>query len=145
MLLYFDLIFVNIAAGEARHNFVAGYVALAGRLLTNIILIPRIGYLGAAWAALAANVSFAILATLKVCRTFPKARILQAALGAAAAAGVMMAVFWAVPGPVLPRTLFGLLSYVIALCLAGSITGEHLRLALQLVRIRPAAVGNAQP
>ncbi len=145
MFLYFYLMFVNIAAGEARHNFLAGCAALAGGLLTNMILIPRIGYLGAAWAALAANLSFAVLATSKVCRIFPRARILQAVLRAAAAAGVMAAVFWGAPGPVLLRTLLGLLSYAAALVLGGSITGEDLRIALQLVRIRPAAVGNAQP
>jgi O-antigen/teichoic acid export membrane protein len=75
MYLYFYLIFVNVSAGHANYNFVSGIVAVVSGLIGNAVLLPRMGYIGTAWAALLANAAFALLCCVQAARLFRQARI----------------------------------------------------------------------
>ena len=135
MFLYFYLLFANIASGHPEQNLWAGCVALAAGLLTNALLVPRIGYLGAAWAALIANSSFALLAAWKLCRLFRGARIPETILRFAAAGALMTAAFLYIPGPVWMRVPAGLFAYAITLVIMGMLSGNEISLALRLFSV----------
>jgi O-antigen/teichoic acid export membrane protein len=132
IFVYFYLVFVNIAAGHAKHNLLSGCLALVAGLLANALLVPRIGYLGAAWAALAANSTFALLATWKVSSLFPEASIPPAMFRFTAAGALMTVVFIYMPNAVWIRFVVGLLVYTITLAVLGALNRNDYSLALRL-------------
>jgi hypothetical protein len=101
-------------------------------LLANALLVPRIGYLGAAWAALAANSTFALLATWKVSSLFPEASIPPAMFRFTAAGALMTVVFIYMPNAVWIRFVVGLLVYTITLAVLGALNRNDYSLALRL-------------
>jgi len=141
IFLYFYLVFVNIAAGHARHNLFAGVAALAAGLIANTLLIPRIGYLGAAWSALIANSSFALLATWKVCRLFQNAS-LPPMLLRLLIAGALMSVPVFLSIPLRAQLGLGMIVYVIVLLALGALDGEDWSLALRLIQTRVQPLAN---
>jgi O-antigen/teichoic acid export membrane protein len=134
VFLYFFLIFVNIAGGDAKYNLLAGIAAIVGGIITNLILIPRIGYVGAAWAALVANASFAFLAAWKVCDAFPEARIPGIFAKMFVAGLVMLGVSLVVPGSAPLRLISALFAYGMAVLTLRSITGEDMSLFARILR-----------
>src|SRR5216684_4214073 len=135
MFLCFYLLFVNVATWHAKHNLLSGCAALIAGLLANVLLVPRIGYLGAAWAALIANSSFALLVTWRVSRLFHGARIPQTILRFAAAGALMTAAFLYIPGPVWMRVPVNLFAYAITLVIMGMLSGNEISLALRLFSV----------
>lgn len=89
MFLYFFFMSVNVAMGFARFNMWTGFASLIVSFVTNVLLIPRFGYIGAAWAALLANSTFAALAVWKVTGTFPEIKMADMS-GRIALSGAMM-------------------------------------------------------
>jgi len=136
IFVYFYLMFVNVAAGYAKANLLAGSVALVVGLLANVTLVPRIGYVGAAWSALAANSCFAILATWKVCTLFANARI-PGMLAKLLVAGLLMgAVGLYAPVSLSVQLGLGLLVYVVALLLSRAIGPEDFSLLARMLQAR---------
>jgi O-antigen/teichoic acid export membrane protein len=141
MFVYYYLIFVNVASGKAAYNLIAGCLALVAGLITNMILIPRIGYTGAAWAALAANACFALIASWKVSRTFPNAGIQKLLLKMSVVTLGMAGPIWLMPAALPIRVAAGCLSYAGVVVLLRGITQEEVRFALRIVQLRPAVEG----
>lgn len=139
MFLYFYLSFVNIASGHAKYNLLAGCTALFAGLIANAVLVPRLGYIGVAWAALLANSSFALLATWKVCSNFKSANLPPMLLRFASAGAVMVAIFLLVPTSVAMQLGLGLSMYLATLVLFGSLSGSDLSLAIQFIQVRPGS------
>jgi O-antigen/teichoic acid export membrane protein len=136
MFMYFYLVFVNIAAGHAMHNLLAGCLALLVGLVANALLVPRIGYLGAAWSALAANTAFAVLATWKVCNLFKSASLPTLLIRLIAAGSAMVAAFFLIPASLSLQVLLGLLIYLTALIAFGTVGFSDLSLAMRLLALR---------
>jgi O-antigen/teichoic acid export membrane protein len=132
IFVYFYLVFVNIAAGYAKFNLLAGCAALIVGLVANVFLVPRIGYLGAAWAALLANSTFALLALWKVCQLFGGARLLPATFRFAAAGALMGATFAYSGGNVWVELALGLLVYAASLAILGVLSRGDISLVLRL-------------
>jgi O-antigen/teichoic acid export membrane protein len=141
IFVYFYLVFVNIAAGHARYNLLAGFVALIAGLGCNAILVPRIGYLGAAWSALAANATFALLATWNVCRLFPNASLPAVLLRLITAGCAMMTVIFFAPASPPVQLLLGLVAYFIVLVALGTLGAGDLSLAIRLMGSRTLPQG----
>jgi len=141
IFLYFYLVFVNIATGHAKHNLWAGCLALAAGLAANVVLIPRVGFIGAAWAALIANTTFALLATWKVCAIFRNAS-LPAMLFRLICAGATMAAFFFLLPVSLPVQLgLGLAAYIILLIALGAIGARDFSLLVRLLQLRALPQG----
>jgi O-antigen/teichoic acid export membrane protein len=136
IFLYFYLTFVNIAAGHAKFNLFAGCAALATGLVANTLLVPRIGYLGAAWAALLANSAFALLTIWKVCGLFPQAGIARMLLRSLVAGMAMVAAFVFVPASVPVQLCAGLVLYAATLVVLGTLGSSDLGLAIRLLQFR---------
>jgi O-antigen/teichoic acid export membrane protein len=132
IFLYFYLMFVNVAVGRAKANLFAACVALAAGLTANVLLVPRIGYLGAAWSALIANSSFAVLATWKVCTVFRQASIPPMLLKLFASGVVMVAVGSYGSTYILIQFGLGLLAYGVVLVATGALRTEDLSLVLRM-------------
>jgi O-antigen/teichoic acid export membrane protein len=132
IFLYFYLMFVNIASGHAKHNLLAGCIALVVGLLANAILVPRVGYLGAAWSALIANTSFALLAFWKVSRVFQNASLPSMLLRSIVAGAFMVVVFFFLPVPASVQLVSGLFAYLVALVILGSLRSSDISLAFRL-------------
>lgn len=132
IFLYFYLMFVNIASGHAKHNLLAGCIALVVGLLANAILVPRVGYLGAAWSALIANTSFALLAFWKVSRVFQNASLPSMLLRSIVAGAFMVVVFSFLPVPASVQLVSGLFAYLVALVILGSLRSSDISLAFRL-------------
>jgi O-antigen/teichoic acid export membrane protein len=143
IFLFFFLMFVNVAAGHAKANLLSACAALIAGLIVNVILVPRIGYLGTAWAALIANSSFAVLATWRVCTLFREASIPPMLLKLFIAGGLMVAVGSLVPASILIQFGLGLLVFVTALIVTGSLGTDDLSLVLRMfqARIQPQTEG----
>jgi O-antigen/teichoic acid export membrane protein len=144
MFMYFYLTFVNIAAGHAKYNLLAGGITLIAGLTANSLLVPRVGYMGAAWSALVANSTFALLATWKVCTLYRNANIPSMLLRLGTAAALMMATFFLTSASLSIQLLFGLLVYAIVLIALGTLGADDVSLALRLLerRIQPQAQGS---
>ena len=132
IFLYFYLMFVNIASGHARHNLLAGCIALVAGLLANVILVPRVGYLGAAWSALIANTAFALLAFWKVCRVFQNASLPAMLLRSIVAGAFMVVLFFFLPVPTSVQLVSGLVAYLVMLVVLGSLRSSDISLAFRL-------------
>jgi O-antigen/teichoic acid export membrane protein len=132
IFLYFYLMFVNVAVGHAKANLFSACVALAAGLVANVILVPRIGYLGAAWSALIANSSFAALATWRVCTLFRRASIPPMLLKLFVAGGLMAVVGWYISTSILAQCGLGLLAYAVVLIATGALRTEDLSLVLRM-------------
>lgn len=137
IFLYFFLVFVNIVAGHAMHNLYAGCLALLAGLVANAMLVPRIGYLGAAWSALAANTTFALLATWKVSQLFRSASLPGMLIRLVLAGGAMVAAFLLIPASLAVQCLLGLLIYTVVLVALGTLGASDLSLAMRLLALRP--------
>ncbi len=140
MFLYFYLIYVNVAAGHASFNLLAGCAALGTGLIANTVLVPRLGFIGAAWAALVANSSFALLAAWKLCVLFRKASIAPMLVKMFAAGGLMLIVGLCTPATAKLQFSLALLVYVGVLTMAGVLDGDDLSLFIRLfhIRLRPS-------
>jgi len=136
IFLYFYLVFVNIIAGHAAYNLFAGCMALVVGLIANTLLVPRIGYLGAAWSALSANSAFAMLAAWKVSRLFQNSALPGMFSRVLTAGGCMMAMFLLLPAPVPLQWLLGLAVYFVALVVLGSLGSADLSLMIRLLQFR---------
>jgi O-antigen/teichoic acid export membrane protein len=132
IFLYFYLMFVNIASGHARHNLLAGCIALVAGLLANAVLVPRVGYIGVAWSALIANTSFALLAFWKVCRVFQNASLASMLLKSIVAGAFMVGLFFFLPMPASVQLVSGLVAYLLVLVILGSLRGADISLAFRL-------------
>jgi O-antigen/teichoic acid export membrane protein len=136
MSLYFYLMYANISAGHARSNFVGGCLALVTGLMANVVLIPRFGYLGAAWAALIANCSFALFSAWKVSSLFRGASIPSTMLKVFAAGILMITVGLYVPASLGVRFGLGVVVYTVALVLSGIIKQEDLALLIRIAHMQ---------
>jgi O-antigen/teichoic acid export membrane protein len=132
IFLYFYLMFVNIASGHAKHNLLAGCVALVAGLFANAILVPRVGYLGAAWSALIANTSFALLSFWKVCRVFQNASLPLMLLRSTVAGAFMVVLFFFLPVRASVQLVSGLVAYLVVLVVLGSLRSSDISLAFRL-------------
>lgn len=134
--LCFYLMFANISGGQARYNFLAGCLALTTGFIANTVLIPRLGYLGAAWAAIIANCSFAMVAVWRVSSLFRGARIPSLIIRILSAGVLMVTVGLYVPLPLGVRFGLGLVIYIVLLVLSGIINGEDFALLVRIVQVR---------
>lgn len=132
IFMYFYLMFVNIASGHAKHNLLAGCVALVAGLLANAVLVPRVGYLGAAWSALIANTSFALLSFWKVCSVFQNASLPSMLLRSMVAGAFMVVMFFFLPVSASFQLASGLVAYLVVLVVLGSLRGADISLAFRL-------------
>ncbi|HET9698626.1 MAG TPA: flippase [Terriglobales bacterium] len=117
MFLYFFLIWVNVAAGHASHNMYAAIGALIMGLVVNILLLPRIGFMGAAWAALLSNIAFAIVCTIKTSQLFRQARVPQLLLQFCASGIVTGAALLYLPFSSIARVAVAIGVYALSLVL----------------------------
>jgi O-antigen/teichoic acid export membrane protein len=136
IFLYFYLVFVNIAAGHARQNLLAGCAALVAGLIANAMLVPRIGYLGAAWAALIANSSFALLATWNVCRVFRNANLPTMLARLTIAGALMVASRLVTPNSPALQLASGLFVYVTMLIALRMLDGDDWSLAMRILQFQ---------
>jgi O-antigen/teichoic acid export membrane protein len=136
MFLYFYLIFVNVAMGHAQYNMLAGCAALFAGLAANAVLVPKLGYIGAAWSALIANSSFALLATWKICTAFRKASIPPMLLKLFAAGILMVIAGLYSPAPMTIQFSLGLLAYVTVLISLGALSGEDVSLVVRMFQFK---------
>lgn len=138
MFLYFFLIWVNIAAGHASHNVYGGIGALVTGLIVNMLLLPRVGYIGAAWAALLANSAFAVICTFKTARLFRHARV-PSLLFQLFATGIFTAaaLYYAPFSPVV-RSALAIGTYVLSMFVLRVITRDDVSLAMRTIRLRAA-------
>ena len=132
IFLYFYLMFVNIASGNAKHNLLAGCVALVAGLVANAVLVPRVGYLGAAWSALIANTTFALLAFWKVCTVFHNASLPSMLLRSMVAGAFMVVSFFLLPMPASVQLVSGVVAYLVVLVILGSLRSSDISLAFRL-------------
>jgi len=132
IFLYFYFMFVNIAAGHAKYNLFAGCAALVAGLVANAVLVPRIGYLGAAWAALIANTSFALLAFWRVSSVFQNASLPTILLRSSTAGTFMVLAFLFLPGGPIIQLASGLVFYLVVLVALGSLRSSDVSLAFRL-------------
>jgi O-antigen/teichoic acid export membrane protein len=139
VFLYFFLVFANIATGHAVYNLISGGAALVVGLLVNVALVPRIGYLGAAWAALAANSTFALLVTLRVCSIFREARVPVTFLRVGAAGACVVATFVWLPAPSSIKVVSGLSVYAVILVAMRALGMGDWSLAMRLFTLKGQA------
>jgi O-antigen/teichoic acid export membrane protein len=141
IFLYFYLVFVNVATGHAKRNLVAACATLIVGLAANAVLVPRIGFIGAAWSALLANSTFAVLATWNVCRAFPGVGLPSILLRLLTAGGLFMVVIALVPASPIVRFLLGLLVYFAALVGLRILSADDVSLATRVAQLH----GQPQP
>jgi O-antigen/teichoic acid export membrane protein len=135
--LYFYFMYANISAGHARYNFIGGCLALVTGFVANVFLIPRFGYLGAAWAALVANCSFAMFSAWKVSSLFRGAGLPWIMLRVLTAGVLMLLIGLYVPAPLGLRFVLGVAVYIVVLAFAGIIKEEDLALLIRIAHLQP--------
>ncbi|MBA3916508.1 MAG: polysaccharide biosynthesis protein [Acidobacteriales bacterium] len=136
MFIYFYLMFVNVASGHARQNLFAGTIALVVGMSANALLVPRMGYIGAAWAALAANTSYALVATWRVCQSFRHARLPRTVLQVLAAGILMALAGFYLPLPIGFQFIAGMAVFLAALLVTGALSGDDLALMMRMIQMR---------
>jgi O-antigen/teichoic acid export membrane protein len=145
MFLYFFLIWVNIAAGHASHNVYGGIGALITGLILNVILLPRVGFIGAAWAALLANIAFAIICTYKTSALFMEARIPSLLLQLFATGTVTAWALHYSPFSAVVRAVVALGTYALCMVIFRVITRDDWAIAMRTLRFRSGKSDLAVP
>lgn len=130
--LFFGNLYGNgaLALGAQKSLLVlAGTLAMLN-VITNLIIIPRYSFLGAAWTTLGTEIASAFLAGWIVLRRVPRFLPAREHWQILCAGGVLVALLL-VPVPILPRGAAALLGYVVTLGAFGLLTPTHMK---QLIR-----------
>lgn len=130
---YFDLAF-HLAKKPQLLWFTRGPAAVLS-LAANLILIPRFGYVGAAWSVFASYLLLLVLTVLLSRRAFPLHFPFKPALKIAASTALMACVLMLIP---FPKTLLGLMAMVVlgaATYGAGLLAFDVLSLRTRLIAL----------
>jgi O-antigen/teichoic acid export membrane protein len=134
IFLYLVMMYVNVSVGMARYNMFAGIAALMFGLIANMLLIPKLGFVGAAWAALIANTAFAAIVVWKIISLCPDARMLVL-LAKLSFGGLVLGLLLKVgPWPLDVRVFVALLGYTVSTLALGNVNSSDLSLAVRLLR-----------
>jgi O-antigen/teichoic acid export membrane protein len=126
--------YVLIAAGRQRLLTVAFVAAVAFNVLANLALIPRFGYVGAAWVTVLSEVVLLVPFQAAAARAAPHVSILAEARYPVLATVLMAPVVWWLRDPLPPRaaTPAGAAVYPAALWALGGISAEQWHLLREL-------------
>lgn len=124
-----------LVTGLQRRMVVVSGAALVANIVLNLILIPRYGFMGAAWATLATEVvvigtGAAFLATVMEVRRPSLGRLPRIA-AAAAAVGLVLAAAQAAGVSIIPLLALGLVAYPVLLISLGASPLDEVRAVLR--------------
>lgn len=124
-----------LVTGLQRRMVVVSGAALVANIVLNLILIPRYGFMGAAWATLATEVvvigtGAAFLATVMEVRRPSLGRLPRIA-AAAAALGLVLAAAQAAGVSIIPLLALGLVAYPVLLISLGASPLDEVRAVLR--------------
>lgn len=119
--------YVLIAVGRQRFLTGAFLAAVAFNLSANLLLIPRFGYLGAAWTTVASELVLLVPFHVAVSRSVPGVSLPREGLAAVLAALLMAPPVWWLRDAVHPGAgiLVGLVVYPLALWSLGGIDAQQ--------------------
>jgi O-antigen/teichoic acid export membrane protein len=128
--------YVLIAAGKQRLLTFAFAAALVFNLLSNVILIPRFSYVGAAWVTVASEIVLLVPFRLAAARISHDVSLVQEARTPLLATLLMAPVVWWLRDAIHPLAAIpaGAAIYLLALWALGGIDASQRRLLLQFVR-----------
>jgi O-antigen/teichoic acid export membrane protein len=128
--------YVLIAAGKQRMLTGAFAAALVFNLVANLLLIPRFGYVGAAWVTVASEIVLLVPFRIAVARVTRGASLLREARTPFVATMLMAPVVWWLRDALHPLAAIpaGAAVYVLALWSLGGIDATQRRLLVQFVR-----------
>jgi len=119
--------YVLIAAGRQRLLTAAFFAALVFNVVANFVLIPRFGFVGAAWVTVLSEVVLLVPFARAVAKVAPGVSLVREARTPVLATLLMAPVVWWL-GP------FGALVYPVALWALGGIDPQQIRLLRQLAK-----------
>ena len=127
--------YVLIAAGRQRLLTGAFIAALVFNVAANLILIPRFGYVGAAWVTVASEVVLLVPFSRAAAKVAPSVSLLREARIPLLAILLMAPVVWWLRDAIHPLAAIaaGLLIYPTALWSLGGIDAQQIRLLRQLI------------
>lgn len=129
--------FLNACSKQTAQTVITG-VILALNIVMNIILIPKMGAVGAAWSALIANIMLGVLGYCIIPRIIklPHAEILKSMLRIAFSGFVMGVAVWfaSLYLHVLFSIVIGALVYIAMLFISRSVTKLEVRELVSLIR-----------
>ncbi len=143
LICYLPLSYANgltqyalIAAGRQRLLTGAFVAALVFNLAANLVLIPRFGYVGAAWVTVASEIVLLVPFRLAAMKVAPGVSLLREARAPLAATLLMAPVVWWLRDSLHPlaAAAAGAGVYTLALWSLGGIDQAQQRLMAQLVR-----------
>lgn len=128
--------YVLIAAGKQRMLTGAFAVALVFNLIANLALIPRFGYIGAAWVTVASEVVLLVPFQMAVARISRDVSLVREAATPLFATLLMAPVVWWLRDAVHPLAAIpvGAAVYGLALWALGGVDATQRRLLVQFVR-----------
>jgi O-antigen/teichoic acid export membrane protein len=128
--------YVLIAVGRQRLLTLAFLVAAVFNVLANLILIPRFGFVGAAWVTVVSEVVLLVPFGWAVARSVPGVLLLHEARSPILATLIMAPVVWWLRDALNPALalLAGLLVYPAALWAVGGIAKDQLEVAQRLFK-----------
>jgi O-antigen/teichoic acid export membrane protein len=127
--------YVLIAAGRQRLLTGAFVAALVFNVAANLVLIPRFGYVGAAWVTVASELVLLVPFARAAARVAPGVSLLREARMPVLATLLMAPVVWWLRDAVHPiaAVAAGALVYPVALWALGGIEAEQIRLLRQFI------------
>jgi O-antigen/teichoic acid export membrane protein len=127
--------YVLIAAGRQRLLTAAFLAALVFNVAANLALIPRYGYVGAAWVTVASEIVLLIPFSRAAAKVAPGVSLLREARAPVLATLLMAPVVWWLRDAIHPVAAIaaGLLIYPLALWSLGGIDNQQIRLLRQLI------------
>jgi O-antigen/teichoic acid export membrane protein len=128
--------YVLIAAGRQRLLTSAFLVALVFNVVANLVVIPRFGYVGAAWTTVASEVVLLVPFRMAALRVAPGVSLLREVRTPILATLLMAPVVWWLRDAIHPLAAVsaGAVVYALALWSLGGIDAAQRRLIAQFVR-----------
>lgn len=126
--------YVLIAINQQRFITISFIVATSFNIASNLALIPRYGYVGAAVVTILSEIMLLLPFLYAVYRHLGRIPLLGLAARPAVASGAMAAVLWQIRGSEAPLlVLVGGVTYVIALIFLGTFNSEDVQIARKLL------------
>ena len=128
--------YVLIAAGRQRLLTTAFVAVLVFNVAANLLLIPRFGFIGAAWVTVASEVVLLVPFRMAALRVAPGVSLLREAQAPLLATLLMAPVVWWLRDAIHPLAAVaaGVIVYPLALCSLGGIDAAQRRLIAEFVR-----------
>src|SRR5579859_8205349 len=127
--------YVLIAAGRQRLLTAAFVAALLFNVVANLVLIPRFGYVGAAWVTVFSELVLLVPFARAAAKVAPGVSLLAEARTPLLATLLMAPVVWWLRDAVHPLAAIaaGAIVYPVALCSLGGVDAHQIRLLRQLI------------